>query len=969
MRRATEALENVRNLTDGRLDTWQVLERVNDEIGLANQSTLQKVLVSVRDQLETLASTAGVRRLEELFAADPEIGWHEWRRCFAEGIASWRPRVCAALLRIESLPPAAEHYRHLMPLVLRQEWGDLYQLFIDSSQIPALGDRHKLRLQINSAQIAMWHLLRLDVARTHLESAAEKAPDDAELLMAWASYWRECENEYRYREFVDRLDHQLPDNFYAQIAVGDRHEFLGKPKRAAERYRKALTLMPGNAVVYSRLIGLYRHPGWAEAHESELEGLIERRIAVASYDMDGAYMTWVEVGRAFDDLGDIDNAETWYRKSADLAPDEPLAHLNLAMLAAQQGDVDLARARIARAETAAPDSFDVSFGWAALASYELDWPTAVRWYRECLRQRPGLAEVGVRVRIGQAYRAMQDIEAAQAELFKALHEAPTHIGAVSGLEEVASDLSQAGHPSDALKLLDKVRAATSDDYEGSYWDRRGDILTQAGDYRGAQEAYRRAIAAEPGNADYNANLVNVLILSNDFTAARAAIAERERLGVALEHVPLDIARIDNLEGNHLYEAGNYAGAARCYAESARRCPDDPVFHSNLASALEAATEPEPGERLNQLQEALTAAERAVQLDPDTAEYVERRDRLRLSCRVGKAWGPAILQFSEPATLSPVRVQVGEGLVSLITVGPDKRLAPHVAAETAAMRQRIFNDMGIAVPGIRFATLLDGGPTSFAIMLNDVLLTDGDMPAFGFFAPFPPVGLHGLNIEAIPYNNPVTGHLGSWLTERDAHTVAGAGHPTWSVTEFLLRHVEAVLRLNLAEFVGWQETVSLLSVEVGEAAKAVITDPALLAVAVMALRALAAERVPLQPLDAVLKAVDRKTSATEVVEQVRRLRSTASLTGGLVDSFPVTTDIERRIATGLKRGHHGTTLVLRNEELNILMHSLADLIGPRPDPVLVVQDPVVRPFIFELSRRHCPRVRVVAADELRQQETP
>ncbi len=104
----------------------------------------------------------------------------------------------------------------------------------------------------------------------------------------------------------------------------------------------------------------------------------------------------------------------------------------------------------------------------------------------------------------------------------------------------------------------------------------GDARRLAGDWTGADDAYRRAIALRPGDVDARLNLGIVLAQRGRDDEARAT------WGDVLRDAPRTCAAHNNLGALSL-RRGDVEAAVRSWTSTLRWCPDDPLAHLALGN--------------------------------------------------------------------------------------------------------------------------------------------------------------------------------------------------------------------------------------------------------------------------------------------------------------------------------------------------------------------------------------------------
>jgi tetratricopeptide (TPR) repeat protein len=133
----------------------------------------------------------------------------------------------------------------------------------------------------------------------------------------------------RYSESIEHLERAVrmqPDNVDFRMQLALVHFALGEWDEAEASLREAIRLDPYRSEAHRRL-------GMALFEKGERAAAIEEFRAVLS---DASYpkpeTVWVNIGQAYEAMGNSEEAVTSYRRALDSKPDYPRAHYELAKL-------------------------------------------------------------------------------------------------------------------------------------------------------------------------------------------------------------------------------------------------------------------------------------------------------------------------------------------------------------------------------------------------------------------------------------------------------------------------------------------------------------------------------------------------------------------------------------------------------------------------------------------------------------
>lgn len=295
------------------------------------------------------------------------------------------------------------------------------------------------------------------------------------------------------------------------------------------------------------------------------EALFSRAVAVTERN----YLAHNNLGLAVQQAGRTDEARRQFELSVAARPGYPEAINNLAILEARQGRPDVARSWLEPMLAAHPDH---ATGWHNLAKV--------------------LADLGERDAAVRAFR-------------KAIELSPTFI---EPRYDLACLLMSADAATAKELLVGVVRSAPG---HSNAWVNLGVLLAAAGDGAGAQQAYQKALAAQPANGTAHHNMALLLaglgrsqealhhmreaalhgcgtarhfrMLGEAFRAKGDASTARSLLDEALRVDPRDADAHNDL-GVILGDSGDHAGALRHFREAVAIDPKHPRATLNLRRA-------------------------------------------------------------------------------------------------------------------------------------------------------------------------------------------------------------------------------------------------------------------------------------------------------------------------------------------------------------------------------------------------
>lgn len=366
------------------------------------------------------------------------------------------------------------------------------------------------------------------------------------------------------------------------------NEFLaqGKLEEAAECYRKAIAVNPGQA---EGLLNL----GFVSKelkHYQDAERCLLQAVQINPAMEDAYYL----LGGIAQERGNLVGAIGNYQKALELKPDFEIVYGDLCQVLFQSGQNESAKKVIKQGLSLNPQSAEFHCYLGNLYVNEKKIEKAIACYRQALVIQPDFAEVNVL--LGNVFKDQGDLDNALACYRKALVLRPESA-------EVHNNLGLAFHAienfAEALACYHKALVLKPDSAEIN--SNLGAVLQDQGDLDQAQACYRKALALNPEDADAHNKLGTLFHDRGDLEEAQACY----RRALALNP---DSVEANNNLGAIFQAMGNSEEAVACYRKALALNPDSLEASNNLGGELK---------KQGKLNEAVACYRKALVLSPDS----------------------------------------------------------------------------------------------------------------------------------------------------------------------------------------------------------------------------------------------------------------------------------------------------------------------------------------------------------------
>ena len=771
MQPASAALEALRSAVGSERDLFALWKHFDEQVGRASER-LQPALMRLHARFVRWAIAGEVERLGEVFARDPRAGTAAWLETYGRCLSgtTCRHLLCLALSRVpfpvESFldPPfdKRERLTHLATLIAQARYGDAYAWFLwlaHHSDIPAAVRVHLL---IMVAELQLYAFARPTRAREFLEEAEALSPNDLCVVIGWGEWHLETKTDAGRKEAEQRIRQAVqlaPDVAKGYLAMGDLHVATGNLSAAEDQYRQATLVEPGCVAGYGNLARLYANP--------DPKWFAEHRDRIPRLHS----RLWALEPDTLPGLK-IEEGEFWRNNGL------------------------IAEARAACTEALALDA------------------TRVTAYtgRACAAMEAAMASGAT------ADRRAESLAAARADLKAAL-----------GVDAESSEVcwgfiwlaSTERNWTEAIEWCERL-VRLQPEWESSASLRTAGFRKELHDFPAAEADLRRVLELEPAQREL-ADAMNTVGEAAYREGSNAEAAERLFQGALNLRGETFDHDFQNRLGNLRYWQDNYNASVDYYRRAIKGQPDNAVYHSNLALAIEGLKT--PGRREAELREALSELETAARLDPNKVDYSTRLSMLRCEIDFLVRFGEPALSYKHAGT--PIRVELHSSLLPEILKPGSEQLAPEFQSQIEAMRTGVLQRTAVPIPGLLFSELNDPAAAEGAFrirLFDDRPVLEGRLQRGRKFVAATAGQRTAAGVTDASGESEIGELRGAWLDSPEWGKAEQHGLELLAPTGVLLRSVESQVQRSLADFFGHETVAKLLAESPAPACHELIETP-------------------------------------------------------------------------------------------------------------------------------------------------
>ncbi|MCW5976443.1 MAG: tetratricopeptide repeat protein [Bryobacteraceae bacterium] len=303
-----------------------------------------------------------------------------------------------------------------------------------------------------------------------------------------------------------------PQDYAARFHLALAHSLLGRRAEAIAGYEKTLELKPG-------LYEAELNAGILLLDDKQLEKA-ESRLRSAAEQKPAEFRPNYFLAETLLEKGDAPGAERFYRAASEANPKEAAALAGLGRAMAKQGKLDQAAEVLNRVVEADPKYEGVLLELASLYEQDRKLPEAIALYRRF----PDNA--AARERVGQLLLESGKLEESIEELQVAVRESPT----AANRYALATAYLRNKRLDEAAALL--ALAAQDEPANVDLRMTYGRVLRDQGKYAPAAQEFLTAAKAQPDSKEAWSELAAMLVLTDSFPQALAALDRVEALDPA-----------------------------------------------------------------------------------------------------------------------------------------------------------------------------------------------------------------------------------------------------------------------------------------------------------------------------------------------------------------------------------------------------------------------------------------------------
>jgi type III secretion protein V len=294
-----------------------------------------------------------------------------------------------------------------------------------------------------------------------------------------------------------------------------------------------------------------------------------------------------------------------------------------------------------------------------------------------------------------------------------------------------------------------------------------------------------------------------------------------------------------------------------------------------------------------------------------------------------------------------------------------------------MRQALYADLGVRFPGVHVRTdspILE--PDEYSIHLNEVPIIRGKVLQGFVLTNESEENLQRYNLSFTAYKNSL-GMPSLWVEEKNKEILSKAGIKSWDSLEVMILHLSYFFRHYANEFVGIQESKSMLEFMEKSFPDLIKEVTRLIPLQKMTdiFKRLIQEQISIKDLRTILESLSEWAQTekdtvllTEYVRSSLKRYISYKFSQGqsVLSVYILDPEIEDMVRGAIKQTSAGSYLALDPDSVQLILQGIRNTVAPPPpggqEPVLLTAIDVRR-FVRKLIEMEFPDVSVVSYQEI------
>jgi flagellar biosynthesis protein FlhA len=319
----------------------------------------------------------------------------------------------------------------------------------------------------------------------------------------------------------------------------------------------------------------------------------------------------------------------------------------------------------------------------------------------------------------------------------------------------------------------------------------------------------------------------------------------------------------------------------------------------------------------------------------------------------------------------LELEVGYGLIPLV----DEEQGGDLLERIKSIRRQFAKELGVIVPPLHVRDNLQLNPGQYNILIKGIEVATGEL-MIGHLLAMDPGDAHG-EIEGIPTTEPAFGLPAWWIPEEDRSKAQVAGYTVVDLSTVVATHLAEVIKRELDELLGRQETQRLLDALAKTQPKAVeeVNNALPLGVIQKVLQQLIREGISIRDLLTICETLADYANMTkdpEILTEYVRQKLGRAIVKPLLDEngqlavITLYPEVEEKIRSGLQQTEHGSFLALDPATAQRIVQSIKEAVdkvvkmGKQP---VILTNPAIRRHLRKLVERFMPEVTVLSHSEI------